>query len=281
MGKKRETAQTEDVLQTYFDQIKAIPLLSFEEELSLSRRIQQGDELARQKLIESNLRLVVKIARIYLTPDVSFLDIIQEGNIGLMHAAEKYDHVKNVRFSTYANWWIRQSISRFLTNKRRAIRLPHRKEEILRKIQRAYHTLSQALMHQPNSKEISREIGVPVEDVEFIMGISNGLISLEIDTGDENTTLVDLHEDYTYSPERVFLKKHSRDDTLRFLDRLKDREKRILMYRYELNGCKRYTLKKIGDKMGLSPETVRQIELKALKKMRSSADELRNCVWAI
>jgi RNA polymerase primary sigma factor len=279
MGKKRETARTEDVLQTYFDQIKAIPLLSFEEELSLSKHIQQGDERARQKLIESNLRLVVKIARIYVTSDVSFLDIIQEGNIGLIHAAEKYDHIKNVRFSTYASWWIRQSIIRFLANKRRAIRLPYRKEEILRKIQRAYHTLSQTLMHQPNSEEISREIGVPIEDIEFIMSISNSLISLERDAGDETTSMVDLHEDYTYSPERVFLKKSSRHDTLRFLDRLMDREKRILIYRYELNGYKRYTLKKIGDKMGLSPETVRQIELKALRKIRSSADELRSCMY--
>jgi RNA polymerase primary sigma factor len=280
LGKKKEMVQTEDVLQTYFDQIKAIPLLSFEEELNLSRRIQQGDDLARRKLIESNLRLVVKIARPYLTSDVSFLDIIQEGNIGLMHAAEKYDHVKNVRFSTYANWWIRQAICRFLTNKRRAIRLPHRKEEILRKIQRAYHTLSQTLMHQPNTEEISREIGIPVEDVEFIMRITNGLVSLEMDArDDESAAVVDLHEDYTYSPERALLKKSSQDDTLRFLNRLKDREKRILMYRYELNGYQRYTLKKIGDKMGLSPETVRQIELKALRKMRSSAEELRSCMY--
>jgi RNA polymerase primary sigma factor len=279
-SRKKAAVHGENVLQTYFDQIKAIPLLSFEEELNLSRRIQQGDELARQKLIESNLRLVVKIARVYHTPDVSFLDIIQEGNIGLMHAAEKYDHVKNVRFSTYANWWIRQSICRFLTNKRRAIRLPHRKEEILRKMQNAYHTLSQILMRQPNSEEISQEIGVPVVDVEFIMRITNGLISLEMDArDDESTAVVDLHEDYTYSPERALLKKSSRDDTLRFLNRLKDREKRILMYRYELDGSQRYTLKKIGDKMGLSPETVRQIELKALRKMRSSAEELRNCMY--
>jgi RNA polymerase primary sigma factor len=280
VGKKKEPVQTEDVLQTYFDQIKAIPLLSFEEELNLSRRIQQGDDLARRKLIESNLRLVVKIARPYLTPDVSFLDIIQEGNIGLMHAAEKYDHVKKVRFSTYANWWIRQAICRFLTNKRRAIRLPHRKEEILRKIQRAYHTLSQTLMRQPNTEEISREIGIPVGDVEFIMRITNGLVSLEMDArDDESAAVVDLHEDYTYSPERALLKKSSQDDTLRFLNRLKDREKRILMYRYELNGYQRYTLKKIGDKMGLSPETVRQIELKALQKMRGSAEELRSCMY--
>jgi RNA polymerase primary sigma factor len=147
-------------------------------------------------------------------------------------------------------------------------------------MQNAYHTLSQILMRQPNSEEISREIGVPMADVEFIMRITHGLISLEMDArDDENTAVMDLHEDYTYSPERALLKKSFRDDTLRVLNRLKDREKRILMYRYEFDGSQRYTLKTIGDKMGLSPETVRQIELKALRKIRSSAEELRNCMY--
>jgi RNA polymerase primary sigma factor len=280
MNKKRASTDKDDVLQTYFDQIRAIPLLSFEEELELSKRIQNGDEAAYHKLIEANLRLVVKIARTYLIADVPFMDIIQEGNIGLMHAAEKYDYERNVRFSTYANWWIRQAICRFLANKRRAIRLPHRKEEILRTIQKTYHSLSQTLMHQPNTEEISEEIGIPVEDIEFILSMTSGTISLETESGDEEAAAVmDFHEDYTYSPERTFMRKSSQADTLRFLDRLKEREKRILMYRYQLNGCERHTLKTIGDKMGLSPETVRQIEIKALQKIRSHAEELRNCLY--
>jgi RNA polymerase primary sigma factor len=273
---KVKTDRDEDILQTYFDQIKTISLLSFEEELELSRRIQQGDEAARQRLIEANLRLVVKIARVYIIPDVSFMDIIQEGNMGLMHAAEKYDHVKNVRFSTYSSWWIRQYITRYLSNKRRVIRLPHRKEEIFRKIQRAYHTLSQTLARQPKTSEIAEEIGIPLEDVEFIINITHSFISLEMETNDyESGAMMDLHEDYTYSPERALMRKSSRAEALRVLDRLKDREKRILMYRYQLNGSETHTLKKIGDKMGLSPETVRQIEIKALQKMRSHAEELR------
>jgi RNA polymerase primary sigma factor len=280
MKQKNETGSSEDLLQTYFDQIKRIPLLAFEDELALSEQIQRGDKEARKKLINANLRLVVKIARAYAAPDISFMDLIQEGNMGLIHAAEKYDHVRHVRFSTYANWWVRQYISRFLSNKRRTIRLPHRKEEILKKIQRAYHGLSQTLMHQPRTRDIAEEIGVSVEDIETILRITNGFVSLDMEAGDHDMPAVmDLHEDYTYSPERAFMRQSSRDETLRFLDRLKEQEKRILMYRYQLDGCEGHTLKKIGAKMGLSPETVRQIEIKALKKIRPHAEELRGCMY--
>lgn len=279
MSKRQEALYNDDTLQAYFNQIKGIPLLTFEEELELSKRIQTGDPDARRTLIEANLRLVVKIARFYMTSDVSFMDIIQEGNIGLMHAAEKYDYLKNVRFSTYASWWIRQSISRFLANKRRTIRLPHRKEELLRKIQRAYHSLSQVLMRQPNTDEIAEEIGIPLEDVEYILYMTNGMVSLEMEGTDDSAAVVDLHEDYTYSPERAMLKKSSRDDTLRFLSRLKERERRILTYRYQLDGGEQYTLKKIGAKMGLSPETVRQIEIRALNKIRRDGRALWDALY--
>jgi RNA polymerase primary sigma factor len=278
MKKIQNAAQSDDILQAYFNQIKVIPLLSFEEELALSKQIEEGDEQARRKLIESNLRLVVKIARAYLTPDVSIMDIIQEGNMGLIHAAGRYSYIKNVRFSTYANWWIRQSITRYLSNKRRAIRLPHRKEEILRKMQRAYHVLSQILQRQPTTEEIAAEVGVPPEEVDFILSMTSGVVSLEMETGEDSAAVVDLHEDYTYSPERALMKKVSQNDTIQFLDRLKDKEKRILMYRYQLNGGERYTLKRISAKMGISPETVRQIEIRALQKIRKDADELKYCV---
>jgi RNA polymerase primary sigma factor len=278
----KKTEQNSEVIQFYFGRIKTIPLLNFEEEQKLSRLIQEnGDKAALNRLIEANLRLVVKIARAYGTRDLSFQDIVQEGNLGLIRAAEKYDYRKNVRFSTYAAWWIKQSINCYLSNKQRTIRLPKRKEEILRKVQRTYHLLSQTLLRQPKVEEISREIGVPVGDIDFILNMTNGIISLDLETdGEENTSIVDLHEDYTYSPERALLRKSSRDETIRFLDRLKDKEKRILMYRYQLNGGERYTLKRISEKMGISPETVRQIEMKALRKMRLQAEELRNCMYA-
>ena len=273
---KRSTyIEQDDVLRSYITQIRRIPLLSFDDELDLSRLIQQGNEEARRRLIEANLRLVVKIARSYAAVDIPMMDIIQEGNLGLMHAAEKYSHLKNVRFSTYAGWWIRQSISRFLVNRRRAIRLPHRKEEVLRRVQRVYHTLSQTLMRQPRLEEIAKEIGVSQEDIEVILTMTNGFVSLEIDTGgEEYGVAMDIYEDYTYSPEQALMRQSSWDATLKALKTLKTRERRILMYRYQLNGGERQTLKSIGDKMGLSPETVRQIEIRALRKMRDHAKDL-------
>jgi RNA polymerase primary sigma factor len=277
---EEDDAQDANILQTYFNQIKAIPLLTFEEALELSRRIQNGDGEARRRLIEANLRLVIKIARGYLASGVPLMDIIQEGNLGLIRAAEKYDYARNIRFSTYANWWIRQAISRYISNKQRVIRLPHRKEVLLHRIRKTYHTLSQTLTRQPRTDEIADTLGLPLEEVEKILKMSNGFISLEMDTGpDESAVVADLHEDYTYNPERAFLRKSARADTIRFLGMLKDKEKRILMYRYQLNDDKERTLKTIGDKMGISPETVRQIEIKALKKIRSHADELRDCIY--
>ncbi|MFP3090578.1 RNA polymerase sigma factor RpoD/SigA [Treponema sp. TIM-1] len=275
--KKKANTYKNDELQTYFKQIMAIPLLDSEEEIALSKRIKDGDPQARRRLIEANLRLVVKIARSYSTYDVSLMDIVQEGNLGLIHAAEKYDHLKNVRFSTYATWWIRQYIGRFLANKRRTIRLPHRKEELFHKIQKTYQALGQLLMRQPHTEEIAAEIGLPVEDVEHILRMTNGLLSLEMEAGyDETTAMMDLHEDYTYSPEQTVFKNSSRDDARRILARLKERERRILIYRYQLDGGEPHTLKTIGAKMGLSPEAVRQIEKKAISKIRRDGRE----VWA-
>jgi RNA polymerase primary sigma factor len=280
MSKLKSNSPIDDVLKTYFDQIKSIPLLSFEEELELSKRIQKGDNDARQKLIESNLKLVIIIAKSYTVTDMPLIDLIQEGNMGLIHAAEKYDYKKNVRFSTYANWWIKQAISRSLAKKRRAIRLPQRKEELLRKIQRADHYLRQTLMRQPSSEEIAAEMGISSCEVNMILNLTHNMLSLEAESSrDEDVvSIVDVYEDYTYSPERELIKQSLRDDTLRCVNRLKERERRILTYRFQLNNSEHYTLKKISDKMGISPETVRQIEIKALQKMRIDAAELKDCM---
>ncbi|GAB1482221.1 RNA polymerase sigma factor RpoD [Treponema sp.] len=277
MTKTRSDSQSDDVLRTYFDQIKVAPLLNFEEELELSRRIMRGDELARQKLIESNLRLVVKIAKAFVSQDVPLLDLIQEGNLGLIRAAQKYDYRKNVRFSTYANWWIKQSITRSLANKRRAIRLPHRKEEALKKIQKAYNTLSQILMHKPSNEEIAAEVKLPIAEVEYILSLSNNIVSLDAETGDD-TSLIDLFEDYTYSPDREVIRQSVRDETMSFLELLLEREKKILMYRFQFYGGERFTLKRIGEEMGISPETVRQIEMRAIRKLREQAGELKDFI---
>jgi RNA polymerase primary sigma factor len=249
--------------------------LSFSEELELSRCIQNGDEAARHRLIEANLRLVVKIAKGYCNKGVPFMDLIQEGNLGLIRAVEKYDHARQVRVSTYATWWIRQAITRYLTDRKRTIRLPHRKEEILRKVNQAYNVLTQEKKRPPKFSEIAAEIGVPVKDVEFVLSLSSEIIPLETEWGaSENSLMIEHLADHTYSPEPVFMKKNSREETFKLLNELKDQEKSILVYRYELNGGKRHTLKSISTKLGLSTETIRQTELRALQKLRDNAGNL-------
>jgi RNA polymerase primary sigma factor len=282
MNNGKSVKPGDNTLQTYLNQIRAVPLLNFEEELELSRRIQGGDEKARTRLIEANLRLVVKIARNYSGPDIPLMDLIQEGNLGLIRAAEKYDHRREIHFSTYAAWWIRQSINRFLKDRRRPIRLPSYKEEILRKIQWARQKLSQALMRQPRTSEIAEETGLPVREIEELLTISNSALSLETEgSGEDASGMIEFQEDYTYNPERARLRKSSRADPLRALNRLKARERRIIAWRYQLNGGERGTLKKIGAKMGLSPETIRQIEIQALRNIRSQDEDLRCCLYSV
>jgi RNA polymerase sigma factor, sigma-70 family len=264
---------TEDSLRSYYAAIKRIPLLTAEDERELSVRVFAGDEAARSKLIESNLRLVVKIARGFVTPDMPLLDLIQEGNIGLIKAAEKFDGERQVRFSTYASWWIRQAITRALVNSRRAIRLPHRKEELLKRIQRSYSVLSQSLQREPSASEIAKELHVSVEAVADVMGMAASLVSLEADGDEDSGSIIDVYEDYSYSPDSELLKSCSREETLGMLGLLLEKEKQILMYRFEFFGGERHTLKSIGAEMGISPETVRQIEKRALRKLKESAPE--------
>jgi len=279
MSRKRElSVSSDDNLKSYFEQIKKAKLLTFEEELELSRKIQAGDESARKRLIESNLRLVVRIAKNYLTPEVSILDLIQEGNLGLMKAASKYDFRKQVRFSTYASWWIKQAIVRSLSNKKRVIRLPHRQEEKLRRISRTYNTLSQVLMREPSLQEIAEEIGLHEEEVASIVNSGTAVVSLDTTLSTESGSLHDVVEDSSFDPGRSLMAKTLKEDTMRLLGDLQEKERQILLYRFSFVSGKRYTLKKIGDELGISPETVRQIELRALKKLRSVSDELKEYV---
>ena len=276
---KKASETNDNLLDVYFRQVKVFPLLSFEDELELSKKIQGGDVDALHKLVNSNLRLVIKIAGLFNVPSVPILDMIQEGNIGFIHAAEKFDFRKNVRFCTYASWWIRQFISRYIAKKRRLVRLPQRKEETLRKIQHAYHTLCQTLMHQPKNSDIAKELGIPVRDVDSFIHLASDSLYYEQSNGIDTVCAVDVHEDYTYNPEVNFMKKASRDSAMDILSKLKDKEARILSYRYQLNGCEHHTLREIGDKFDISPETVRQIEKRALKKIRLHAKELKESIY--
>jgi len=280
---KKETKSNDNLLEIYFKQVKAFPLLTFDEELELSKQIQTesveaASAAALNKLVNSNLRLVMKIAGLFNVPEVPLMDLIQEGNIGLIYAAKKFDYRKNARFCTYASWWIRQFMSRYITNKRRIVRLPERKEETLRKIQRVYHVLSQSLMHQPTSADIAKELGIPVKEVDSYFFMAADSINLE-NNNDDLTGIMDIHEDYTYNPERDLMKQESYNSTVRILNKLPENERRIINYRYQLNGGSRYTLREIGEKLDISPETVRQIERRALRKIRIHANELRECLY--
>jgi len=278
--KKQENNNFQDeALSSYFEQISQYNLLTVEEEVDLSKKIQDGCEIARQKLINSNLRLVVKIARAYITTDTSLLDLIQEGNLGLIKAAEKFDYRKEAKFSTYASWWIKQSITRSLSNKRRTIRLPHRKEETLRKIQKAHSQLCQDLNHSPTPQNIADYIGMNHSDVVSLMEMSHSTISLDSEINDDSSNLHDLLEDNTFNPLNLLMRKSVREDTLNFLETLMEKEKQILLYRFSFYGGEKFTLKKIGNQMGLSPETVRQIEMRALKKLKLKAEEYREMIY--
>jgi RNA polymerase primary sigma factor len=277
LQKKDNKRRGDDLLNTYINQIRDYPLLSFDDELELSKQIQKGNSRALHRLINSNLRLVIKIAGSYNVPDVPILDIIQEGNIGLIHAAEKFDYNKNVRFSTYAGFWIRQFMSRFLSNKRRIIRLPLRKEESIKKIQRAYNVLCQRLTHLPASTDIAKELGMSVQEVDSIVSLTSDSLSFEHgNKDDKKASVIDVHEDYTYNPEQTLLRQCSQDGALRILDKLKVKEKYILSYRFQLNGCELQTLRQLGVMFNISPETVRQIEKRALAKMRNHAGMLKD-----
>ncbi len=271
--------EQKDALKSYFGQIKKTPLLTFEEEQELSRRIQGGDSQAKHKLIESNLRLVVKIAKSFMQADLSLLDLIQEGNLGLIKAASKFDYRKKVRFSTYASWWIKQSIVRSLSNKRRTIRLPHRKEEMLRKINKAYNTLSQVVMREPNTAELAVEVGLAEDEVVSIMNMANSVVSLNGESSENSGSLEEVFEDYSFDPDRALISKSLKEETMKFLGTLEAKEKEILMFRFSFYGGKKYTLKRVGDRMGISAETVRQIEMRALRKLGKFADELKEYIY--
>ncbi len=270
-----------DSISDYLKEIRKYPLLTFEEEIELSQRIQKGDLTAQKKLIESNLRLVVTVARKYAASDFPLLDIIQEGNLGLITAAQKYEFSYNVRFSTYACWWIQQSITRAIANKRRMIRLPFRKEELAGRVRRTSAELFQRLSRNPSREEIAEEMNLPVQDISDIMFSSGAVTSLDLQLDEEDSaSLKDLIADSTWNPEDIFMRRYSRECMLEALSELKETEREIMLKRYNLDDSgKTYTLKNIGAMYGVSAETVRQVELRALRKLRGHSEDLREIMY--
>ena len=274
---------TDDAYKAYIEQIKKVPLFTIEEEQEIISRAVEGDQNAAKRLIEANLRLVVKIGQKYVADNLSLMDIIQEGNFGLMHAVEKFDLHKNVHFATYAALWIKQYIIRFVASKRRTIRLPLKKEELLRKIYIVEHILHQKLGREPKADEIAAETGCSAFDVELLMNVSSIPIPLEAELMDEEgSSFAAIYGDsHQGNPEREFFMHSSRNETRRFLKRhLSLRERNVILHRFHFVDSEEYTFKKLGAIMGLSAEAVRQIEKRALNKIRTKKDELLNCVYA-
>jgi RNA polymerase nonessential primary-like sigma factor len=260
-----------DATQLYLNEIGFSPLLSAEEEVHYSTLALKGNPQARMKMIESNLRLVVKISRRYINRGLPLLDLIEEGNLGLMRAVEKFDPKRGFRFSTYATWWIRQTIERALMNQTRTIRLPIHIVKELNVYLRAARQLTQKLDHEPTSDEIAAMLDVPIEDVEKMLGLNEKMASVDSPIGyDDSKSLLDtLADERSADPADVLTDADMHDQLEVFLDLLTDNQKEVLARRFGLRGFEKATLEEIGKEINLTRERVRQIQIEALKTLRS------------
>lgn len=261
-------------LKIYLNEIGQIPLLSEEEERELGRKSSEGDAAARQKLAEANLRLVVSIAKHYTGRGVQLMDLIQEGNMGLMRAAEKYDYTKENRFSTYAFWWIKEAMQRAIDQQSREIRVPVHVAENMKKVQKVSKELQQELGREPLPKEIAEKIpGKTEKDIKDILSYLQSPVSLETPVGEEGeNSLGDMVEDRTEAtPEEAMDSLVRKEEVSELLDSLSDRERQVIRLRYGLEDGKTHTLEEIGNTLNVTRERVRQIEARAMEKLRKNA----------
>lgn len=267
----RAVEKSLDVTQLYLNEIGFSPLLSADEEKHFARLARQGDEAGRQRMIESNLRLVVKISRRYLNRGLTLLDLIEEGNLGLIRAVEKFDPERGFRFSTYATWWIRQTIERAIMNQTRTIRLPIHVVKELNVYLRAARELTQKLDHEPSADEIATMLDRPVADVERLLGLSERVTSVDQPVGpDSERSVVDTIADTQVSdPSQVLQEDDMRDNISLWLDELSDKQREVLSRRFGLRGYESSTLEEVGREIGLTRERVRQIQVEALRRLRS------------
>ena len=261
-------------LKIYLNEIGQIPLLSEEEERELGRRSAQGDSSARQKLAEGNLRLVVSLAKHYTGRGVQMMDLIQEGNMGLIRAAEKYDYTMENRFSTYASWWIKEAMQRAIDQQSREIRVPVHVAENMKKVQKISKDLQQKLGRDPLPKEIAEKMpGKTEEDVKNILSYLQSPVSLETPVGDEGeNSLGDMVEDKTEAtPEEAMNTLVQKEEVSELLESLSERERQVIRLRYGLEDGKTHTLEEIGSILNVTRERVRQIEARAMEKLRKNA----------
>ncbi|MBI4032639.1 RNA polymerase sigma factor RpoD [Candidatus Berkelbacteria bacterium] len=262
---------SDDSVRMYLREIGSIPLLTGADEVMLAKKIEMGDQVAKKKLAEANLRLVVSIAKKYIGRGLSLLDLIQEGNAGLLRAVEKFNYRKGFKFSTYATWWIRQAITRAIADQARTIRIPVHMVELINKLIRIQRQLVQDLGRAPLPEEIAAEMGMPVDKVEHILKISQETVSLEAPVGEEeDSTLGDFLQDKeSLSPEENAIYELLRGHVDEFLGYLSPREQKILKMRFGLEDGKTHTLEEVGKEFGVTRERIRQIEAKALQKLRT------------
>ena len=270
----------DDPVKMYLKDIGRVPLLSAEEEVELAKRMQENDEAAKKRLSEANLRLVVSIAKRYVGRGMLFLDLIQEGNLGLMKAVEKFDYQKGFKFSTYATWWIRQSITRAIADQARTIRIPVHMVETINKLTRVQRVLLQELGREPTPSEIAEKMGVTEERVREIQKIAQDPVSLETPIGEEEDShLGDFIEDEkTVTPSDSVAFTMLKEQLLGVLDTLTPREEKVLRLRYGIDDGKPRTLEEVGREFNVTRERIRQIEAKALRKLRhpSRSKKLRD-----
>ena len=260
-----------DATHMYLKQIGQYDLLTPEEEIKLAKEAQEGDIESRTKLVSSNLRLVVSIAKKYhKNVGMSFLDIIQEGNIGLMKSVDKYDPASGYRFSTYATWWIRQTISRAITNQANTIRVPAHMFDIQSKVSKVSQKLHNELGREATIEEIANELNVSIEKVEEVYHLIHTPMSLDYTVGeDDDTSVGDLIADTeTISPEEMAIQQERREAILKVLNTLSEKEKEVIMWRFGLTDGEAKTLEEVGAMYGVTKERIRQIEIKALRKLR-------------
>jgi RNA polymerase primary sigma factor len=266
---------TQDPLKLYVRAIGDGPLLTPAEERELARRKDEGDEEAKKKLIESNLRLVMSITRNYTKAGVPLLDLIQEGNLGLIRAVEKFDYKLGFKLSTYATWWIRQAVTRALADQGRTIRLPVHVADQVRRLMRARRQLAQKLNREPTMEELAKESGFPEKRVQELLDLVEDPVSLETPVGDGESMYADLIEDvHSERPDESTSKKLSQTELAEALLRLNPRMRRVLTLRFGLDGEPPQTLEEVGAGLGITRERVRQLESRALRELRTVAPDL-------
>ncbi len=271
-----DSGGTMDATRLYLREIGQARLLTAEEEIELARRIREGDEQARARMIESNLRLVVKIARRYLNRGLALLDLIEEGNLGLIRAVEKFDPDKGFRFSTYATWWIRQTIERALMNQTRTIRLPIHVIKEINVYLRAARQLSQELDHEPSAEEIAQLLDKPVAEVERMLHFNERVTSVDVPQGhdDERPRVDNIPDEHNAEPADILQAESVRANLEKWLDQLSDKQREVVVRRFGLQGYQNATLEEVARELGVTRERVRQIQIDALRRLRVILEQM-------